>query len=234
MPTSPPHAIALAGMLAAATRNSPRITEIQGAVRIEIDLPQELSGLIRSIVLTTLGAADRYGHDYTADGDAVWAEIDRKATAVTDIDSLPPSEPGSGASAPSGCAPPMSEDVHDRTIVLDLLAFPKALPALRHTLREHLGRPCTDVLLCVSELFSNVVRHLGEGTPVTVRVKGTHDGRTRIEVTDPDPRALPVLLHAATNDESGRGLALLDAVALRWGVAQGPESKTVWCEVEGG
>ncbi|MGW0822023.1 hypothetical protein [Streptomyces sp. NPDC002845] len=31
--------------------------------------------------------------------------------------------------------------------------------------------------------------------------------RTRVEVTDPDPRALPVLLHATGDDESGRGLA---------------------------
>ncbi|WP_425540923.1 hypothetical protein [Streptomyces coeruleorubidus] len=28
-----------------------------------------------------------------------------------------------------------------------------------------------------------------------------------------------------------RGLALLDAVALRWGVEQGEAGKTVWCEL---
>lgn len=79
MSTVPPHAIALAGMLAAATSTEPRITETPDAVRIEVDLPEELSTVIRSTILTSLGAADRYGHDRTEDGDSVWAEIDRRA-----------------------------------------------------------------------------------------------------------------------------------------------------------
>jgi hypothetical protein len=58
-----------------------------------------------------------------------------------------------------------------------------------------------------------VIRHIGEGVPVTCG-----QGRTRLEVTD---------------DETGRGLALLDAVTVRWGVEQGVGSKTVWCEMQG-
>ncbi|WP_460068825.1 ATP-binding protein [Streptomyces sp. YKOK-I1] len=114
------------------------------------------------------------------------------------------------------------------TFELTLLATPKSVPDLRDQLHEH----SHDVRLCVSELLTNVIDHLGEGTPVTVRVTGTSYGRTRIEVTDPDPRALPVLLQAASTEESGRGLALLDALAERWGVEQGADRKTVWCEVE--
>ncbi|MFI8948847.1 ATP-binding protein [Streptomyces sp. NPDC053750] len=113
---------------------------------------------------------------------------------------------------------------------LSLLATPKAVPELRHLLRHH----DYDVRLCASELLTNVVDHLGEGTPVTVRVTGIGAGRTRVEVTDPDPRALPVLVRPTTaTDESGRGLALLDALALRWGVEQCADRKTVWCEVAG-
>lgn len=116
---------------------------------------------------------------------------------------------------------------------LSLLAFPKAVPELRHALSRHPhGTPHPDVQLCVSELLSNVIRHLGEGTPVTVRLTGTHGGgRIRVAVTDPDPRAWPLLRQAGRDDETGRGLALLDAVSLRWGVEQGPDSKTVWCEL---
>ncbi|MEU9290811.1 ATP-binding protein [Streptomyces sp. NPDC048275] len=113
---------------------------------------------------------------------------------------------------------------------LDLLAFPKAVPDLRRAVRQHLGAPCADVQLCVTELVANVIRHVGEGAPVRVRVVRV-DGRTRVEVADPDPRALPVLLCATGGDESGRGLALLDAMALRWGVEQGEAGKTVWCEL---
>jgi anti-sigma regulatory factor (Ser/Thr protein kinase) len=78
---------------------------------------------------------------------------------------------------------------------------------------------------------TNVIDHVGEGTPVTVRVRVTDAGHTRVEVTDPDRRALPVLLHAATTDESGRGLAILDRLARRWGVDAGAGHKTVWCEL---
>ncbi|MEU9363161.1 ATP-binding protein [Streptomyces avermitilis] len=113
----------------------------------------------------------------------------------------------------------------------NLLAVPKAVPELRHAVREYLGDPCCEVQLCVSELVANVIRHVGEGTPVRVRVSRREDGGTRIEVTDRDPRALPVLLHATDTDEGGRGLVLLDAVALRWGVEQGVAGKTVWCEL---
>ncbi|MFJ1656860.1 ATP-binding protein [Streptomyces sp. NPDC088337] len=102
------------------------------------------------------------------------------------------------------------------------------MPELRQRLRYY----GFDVRLCATELLTNVIDHLGEGTPVTVRVLGADGGGIRVEVTDPDPRALPVLLHAAVGDESGRGLALLDALARRWGVQHGTNSKTIWCELE--
>ncbi|MER6733836.1 ATP-binding protein [Streptomyces puniciscabiei] len=118
-----------------------------------------------------------------------------------------------------------------RTVLeLRFLATPKAAPELRHHLRE----PDFEVRLCATELLTNVIDHVGEGTPVTVRVVGTaaeRGARTRIEVTGPDPRALPVLLSATEAAESGRGLALLDALAERWGVEQWADGKTVWCEL---
>ncbi|MVO85878.1 ATP-binding protein [Streptomyces sp. p1417] len=122
--------------------------------------------------------------------------------------------------------------MHDQdsypTFEVALLAVPKAVPELRRSLG---GRP--DVQLCVTELLSNVIRHLGEGTPVTVRLTRAGGGRTRVAVTDPDPRVWPVLREAGRDEEAGRGLALVDAVSLRWGVEQGADSKTVWCELEG-
>ncbi|WP_240801405.1 ATP-binding protein [Streptomyces sp. A1136] len=119
-----------------------------------------------------------------------------------------------------------------------LLATPEAVAGIRRAVREHLGEPCDDVQLCVSELLANVITHVGAGTPVTLRVTTPRitgrAARTRVELTDPDPRAWPVLRRATGTDESGRGLALLDAVALRWGVTQGAGCKTVWCELEPG
>ncbi|MFB6826698.1 ATP-binding protein [Streptomyces virginiae] len=123
------------------------------------------------------------------------------------------------------------------TLTIRLLATPDAARLLRHAVREHLGpggHP--DAGLCVTELLSNVITHLGAGTPVTLRVSGSGSGsgratRTRVELTDPAPRAWPVPRQATDSDESGRGLALLEAVALRWGVTEGYRTKTVWCEL---
>ncbi|MET9695370.1 ATP-binding protein [Streptomyces sp. NPDC006529] len=112
-------------------------------------------------------------------------------------------------------------------LTLRLLALPAAVGAARRAVAAH----GPDVTLCVSELLTNVITHVGEGTPVTLSITGTPDGRTRVELTDPDPRVWPVLRHATDADESGRGLALLAAVSLRWGVRQGPAGKTVWCEI---
>ncbi|MEU6479559.1 ATP-binding protein [Streptomyces sp. NPDC047017] len=116
-------------------------------------------------------------------------------------------------------------------LALELAALPKAVPEARRAVRAYLGVPCPDVQLCVSELLANVIRHVGEGTPVSLRVHGTGGGRARVEVTDREPHAWLVVRHAGAEEESGRGLLLLDSVALRWGVRQETDGKTVWCDV---
>ncbi|GAA2954331.1 hypothetical protein GCM10010446_44250 [Streptomyces enissocaesilis] len=64
---------------------------------------------------------------------------------------------------------------------------------------------------------------------MALRVGGTRD-RTRAEVTDPDPRALPVRLRAADGAGSGRGPALPAAVPCRREIRQGAGGRTVRCE----
>nr|WP_053922751.1 ATP-binding protein [Streptomyces chattanoogensis] len=81
--------------------------------------------------------------------------------------------------------------------------------------------------LCVSELVSNVITHVGRGTPATpaVSMSGT---RLRIEVHDPDARALPVLVEATDDAETGRGMAIVAAHSDRWGVQLLAERKVTW------
>lgn len=80
MRTSTAQAAALAGMLAAATGNEPRIEHTgAGALRIEADLPDELTPTTRTAILTALAIADRYGHARTDTTDTVWAELDGEA-----------------------------------------------------------------------------------------------------------------------------------------------------------
>lgn len=113
-------------------------------------------------------------------------------------------------------------------VELRLTATPKAVPVLRQRLRGY----GYDVRLCATELLTNVIEHVGDGTPVRVSVVALDiPTRTRIEVTDPDPRGTPTVLSAAETAECGRGLVLVSALAERWGVERGPGGKTVWCEV---
>ncbi|MEU5096154.1 ATP-binding protein [Streptomyces sp. NPDC020996] len=117
-------------------------------------------------------------------------------------------------------------------------AEPTEVAALRRAMRLHLGiwglHEITDeAQLCVSELASNVITHVGPGTPATLAVSmsGVH---LRIEVHDPDTRALPTLLNANADSEGGRGMALVDALADRWGVQLRPDGKATWCELATG
>lgn len=114
----------------------------------------------------------------------------------------------------------------------EFLAVPQAVPKVRRILRARFeGDDAGDLVLCVSELLANVITHVGERTPVTLRVSATHSGRVRVSVSDPAPTVWPVLRESGAEGTSGRGLQLVDAVALRWGVEQAPYRKTVWCEL---
>ncbi|QIY71299.1 ATP-binding protein [Streptomyces sp. RLB1-33] len=121
---------------------------------------------------------------------------------------------------------------------LAFTAEPQEVAALRRIMRLHLGvwglhEAIDAAQLCVSEMVSNVITHVGPGTPTTLAVSmnGTH---LRIEVHDPDTRALPTLLEAGTDSEGGRGMALVDTIADRWGVQLQADRKVTWCELRTG
>lgn len=84
------------------------------------------------------------------------------------------------------------------------------------------------VVLLVSELVGNAVRHTG------ARVFGLkmarRPGWIRVEVRDPS-RGLPCLMPVQEMDTSGRGLFLVDKLSDRWGVDLLPRGKTTWFEM---
>ncbi|MFJ5776644.1 ATP-binding protein [Streptomyces sp. NPDC093094] len=84
----------------------------------------------------------------------------------------------------------------------------------------------------VAELAANAVTHgrvPGRDFRLTLYVVG---GTLRIEVTDTRGDRRPRAGRAAPDAESGRGLLLVEALADRWGVTEGPRPrKTVWAEV---
>ncbi|AVV47471.1 ATP-binding protein [Streptomyces sp. P3] len=118
---------------------------------------------------------------------------------------------------------------------LAFVAEPREAAALRRLMRLHLGlwglpEVVEDAQLCVTELLSNVIAHVGPGTPTTLSVS-MNGGCLRIEMEDPDTRALPVVLQAGADSEGGRGMALIDAMAVRWGVEPRTDRKVTWCEL---
>lgn len=85
------------------------------------------------------------------------------------------------------------------------------------------------VTLLVSELVTNSVVHASSEVEVLVRL--TSDA-ARVEVTDAS-EVVPAPREARLEEDSGRGLALVDTMARRWGVRAAPgRGKTVWFEVD--
>ena len=84
------------------------------------------------------------------------------------------------------------------------------------------------VVLGVSEVVTNAVVHARTEITVTVR----HLPQTiRVEVHDLDPR-VPRTRNVPVDAESGRGLSLVEALGLRWGVQPQVPGKTVWIEAD--
>jgi hypothetical protein len=97
--------------------------------------------------------------------------------------------------------------------------------------------------LVVSEFAGNVIRAAdglsdsswcgGPGRRPVLKVRLASDlARLRIEVWDDLPAGLggPVQYHAAPDEESGRGLELVEALSLDWGWERAPgrAAKRVW------
>lgn len=110
----------------------------------------------------------------------------------------------------------------------------------RQILRDVLGIWSLDNLadhaaLIVTELIANAARH----TPcheIRLLVERPSATRLRVGVLDRAPARLPALSEADVDDESGRGLLLIDTVADRWGYdlhGSGgcPWGKEVWAEL---
>ncbi|MFD3571762.1 ATP-binding protein [Streptomyces sp. NPDC058671] len=106
---------------------------------------------------------------------------------------------------------------------------------MRRILRVFLARWDLDRLsdsgtLALTELVANVVRHVPERRCTVLILREPHG--LRVEVADAVPGPVIAKL-AGPLDESGRGLALVEATTDRWGVEETAEGKTVWFECDG-
>ncbi|MEU7408363.1 ATP-binding protein [Streptomyces sp. NPDC042638] len=88
--------------------------------------------------------------------------------------------------------------------------------------------------LLLPELMSNAIQHARRpsGREIGVRV-ARYDGRLRVEVADANC-ALPQARTATTEDEHGRGLAIVIALAVSWGCCPRRYGigEATWAELE--
>jgi anti-sigma regulatory factor (Ser/Thr protein kinase) len=94
--------------------------------------------------------------------------------------------------------------------------------------QEHDAKVVDSAVLLVSELVTNTVRY--GRPPVAVQIECDQTHTLQVRVSDASP-ALPVPGHADPDDESGRGLAIVEFLSDDWGVDPGEGGKTVWFRI---
>ncbi|MEU3098089.1 ATP-binding protein [Streptomyces sp. NPDC006967] len=122
-----------------------------------------------------------------------------------------------------------------RRCVLPFEALPAEVRLLRRAAAAQLGQwgvPTAGdaTQLVVTELATNVIKHVGEGSPATLILEWKRE-RLRVEMHDKSS-SLPARHTADCEAECGRGLHMLAAMAVDWGTAVTALGKAVWCEIE--
>ncbi|MEU8034156.1 ATP-binding protein [Streptomyces sp. NPDC049099] len=120
----------------------------------------------------------------------------------------------------------------------DLPARPAAVGAARRVVQDLLTAwdvpedRRDDAVLVISELVTNALMHTA-GRRIACRLHDMAD-RIRIEVEDQEGGAAPpVARRPGPDDQHGRGLLLVDALSLAWGVTplSGRPARVVWAEL---
>ena len=89
-----------------------------------------------------------------------------------------------------------------------------------------------DVLLLLTELVTNAVRHAGVGSAQSLRVELTRwPRRLRTEVADAGPGFEHTPGRPARDGDGGWGLVLVERIADRWGVTSATGYTSVWFEI---
>ncbi|MER5595865.1 ATP-binding protein [Streptomyces sp. NPDC002265] len=118
--------------------------------------------------------------------------------------------------------------------VLPFEAAPAEVRLLRRAAAAQLSRwgvpvAAGEAELLVTELATNVVKHVGEGSSATLVLEWRGE-RLRLEVHDKS-RAVPSPGALDSDAECGRGLHMLAALAVDWCTVLTAMGKAVWCEI---
>ena len=123
----------------------------------------------------------------------------------------------------------------DPLIALELPAEPHSAKVARDAiagLDGHLGPVFGDVVLLVSELVTNSVRHAGLDASQPLQLSVAADGDlVRLAVRDPGPGFRPPAPPTDPGHVGGWGLVLVDQLAEKWGVEHDEGTTVVWAEL---
>jgi anti-sigma regulatory factor (Ser/Thr protein kinase) len=127
---------------------------------------------------------------------------------------------------------------------LELAVVPSAVRTARHWTADllaqadppHPAELIDGVVLLVSELVTNAIEAVQAlaGDPPEPRVWlaiVSQPDLVRIEVHDTASLPIPARGDHDADEESGRGLAVISALATDWGWTPDPFGKLVWCEL---
>jgi anti-sigma regulatory factor (Ser/Thr protein kinase) len=153
-----------------------------------------------------------------------------------------PGTPGGGAAGRGAAVARTPVTARGGYRAADFPSTPSSVPAARHLVQHDLAarqlprRVIDDSLLVVSELMTNAVRHArplrAQGRPDAIRLRWTAaPDRVLIDVTDGGGPGRPHVATADIGDVGGRGLAIVQALAIDWGVTRAGPSVTVYAVV---
>ena len=92
-----------------------------------------------------------------------------------------------------------------------------------------LGVDLDDAALLVTEVATNALQHGGPGVDLWLRA--VQGGGLRVEIVDGRAESLPRMRTPDSDDEGGRGLLLVSALARAWGSERLSAGKCVWFEL---
>ena len=121
----------------------------------------------------------------------------------------------------------------DNVRAIELTSAVSSVPHARHVVADdlkHSGLPSSvieNALIVVTELVTNAILHAqpvrsGDVPPAVGLQWTVIDDRIMINVTDGGGPERPRLRQPSSADDDGRGLSIVDAVALEWGVDSEP------------
>jgi anti-sigma regulatory factor (Ser/Thr protein kinase) len=118
---------------------------------------------------------------------------------------------------------------------INLIGTKTSVRRARHFTQDLLGRDhpaVDDVIIVVSELVTNSIRHSCSGRRGTVTLTiNNSDNAIRVEVTDEGSAHSSPYIRDEPDSESGRGLRIVSMLAKEWGVTHRSTTLTTWCEL---